>query len=122
MATVLIVDDEPSLVTPLRFLMEQHGHAVCVVTDGAEVVPAVRSHRPDLVLLDINLPSRDGYEVCEALRAEPNADAVRIVMLTVNSREVDRERGLALGADAYITKPFGIQEVIDRVESLLSSR
>ena len=84
MATVLTVDDEPSLVAPLRFLMGQHGHAVCVVTDGAEVVPAVRSHRPDLVLPDINLPSRDGYEVCEAIRAEPNADAVRIADLRRN--------------------------------------
>jgi DNA-binding response OmpR family regulator len=119
MSRVLIVDDEPSIVAPLRFLMEQQGHAVTVLGDGADVLPAVREQRPDLVLLDVNLPSRSGYELCEDIRNEPGGEDIKIVMLTVNSREVDVEKGRALGADAYITKPFGIQEVIDQVEGLI---
>jgi DNA-binding response OmpR family regulator len=119
MPTVFIVDDEPSIVAPLRFLMQQQGYDVRVLDDGDDVMPAVRDQRPDLVLLDVNLPSRSGYELCADIREMAGGEDVKIVMLTVNSREVDVEKGLALGADAYITKPFGIQEVVDEVERLL---
>lgn len=116
---VLIVDDEPSIVTPLKFLMEQQGHAVRIVTDGAEVVPAVEADPPDVILLDVNLPNRSGYDLCETIRNEPAWSDVRIVLLTVKSREVDVEKGRALGADAYITKPFAIQDVVNTVNDLI---
>lgn len=114
-ASVLIVDDEPSIVAPLRFLMEQQGHDVRVVSDGSAVLPAIRERCPDLILLDVMLPSVSGYELCETIRDTPEWKHVAIIMLTVKSRDVDVEKGRALGADDYITKPFGIQEVIDTV-------
>jgi len=117
---VLIVDDEPSIVTPLKFLMQQQDHDVRVVSRGAEVVPAMEEKRPDLVMLDVMLPDCTGYELCETIRDRPEWSDIKIIMLTVKSREVDVEKGLSLGADAYITKPFGIQNVIDTVRRLLA--
>jgi DNA-binding response OmpR family regulator len=117
---VLIVDDEPSIVTPLKFLMQQQSHDVRVVARGADVVPAMEEKRPDLVMLDVMLPDCTGYELCETIRDRPEWSNVKIIMLTVKSREVDVEKGLSLGADAYITKPFGIQDVIDTVRRLLA--
>lgn len=119
--TVLIVDDEPSIVAPLQFLMKQQGCAVHVITDGADVLPSIEAHAPDLILLDVMLPSRSGYELCEDIRSRPEWNDIKIIMITVKSREVDVERGLALGADDYITKPFAIQEVIDKVRRHLSA-
>ena len=117
---VLIVDDEPGIVTPLKFLMQQQDHDVRVVSCGAEVVPAMEAKRPDLVMLDVMLPDCTGYELCETIRDRPEWSDIKIIMLTVKSREVDVEKGLSLGADAYITKPFGIQNVIDTVRRLLA--
>lgn len=114
-ATVLIVDDEPSILKPLTFLMKQQGCEVHVITDGDEVLPAMEAHPPDLVLLDVMLPSRSGFALCEEIRARPEWDDITVIMLTVKNREADIERGQALGADEYITKPFAIQEVIDKV-------
>lgn len=118
---VLIVDDEPSIITPLKFLMEQQNHDVRVVSRGRDVVPAMEEKRPDLVMLDVMLPDYTGYELCEMIRERPAWDAVKIVLLTVKSREVDIEKGLSLGADAYITKPFAIQAVITTVKDLLEN-
>ncbi|PEN12869.1 two-component system response regulator [Longibacter salinarum] len=117
--SVLIVDDEPSIVAPLKFLMQQQGHSVRVVTTGEEVVPAMEKDRPDLVLLDVMLPEVTGYELCETIRGRGEWRDVKIIMLTVKSREADIEKGRALGADAYITKPFGIQDVLDTARRLL---
>jgi DNA-binding response OmpR family regulator len=119
-ADLLIVDDEPSIVAPLRFLMQQQGHTVRIVNDGADVMPAIRERCPDLVLLDVMLPSRSGYALCEDIRNEPGCRATKIILLTVKSREVDIEKGRALGADAYITKPFAIQDVVDTVAECLA--
>lgn len=121
-ADILIVDDEPSIVTPLRFLMQQQGHRVRVVDDGADVMPAFRARCPDLVLLDVMLPSRNGYSLCESIRQHAAFEHVKIVLLTVKSREADVEKGMALGADAYITKPFAIQEVVDTVTACLADQ
>ncbi len=117
--TVMIVEDEPSIVTPLTFLMQQQGIEVEVITDGAEVIPAIEMSPPDVVLLDVMLPSRNGFELCEAIRQRTEWDAIKVVMLTVKNREVDMEKGLALGADDYITKPFAIEEVVSTVQKHL---
>ncbi len=116
---ILIVDDEPNIVLSLEFLMAQAGYAVRKASDGEEALRAVAEDPPDLILLDVNLPGRSGYEVCEVIRANPEWQRVVIVMLTAKGRDVEREKGLALGADDYITKPFATQELVDKVQELL---
>jgi len=117
---ILVVDDEPNIVLSLEFLMKQAGFQVRTASDGEAALAAVAAERPDLVLLDVMMPRKNGYEVCQAIRANPDWNKVRIIMLTAKGREVEREKGLALGADDYITKPFSTQEVVERVRELLA--
>jgi DNA-binding response OmpR family regulator len=117
---VLIADDEPNIVISLEFLMKQQGYETHVARDGDEALAEVESFRPDLVLLDVMLPRRNGFEVCQKLRADGWTD-LRIVMLTAKGRDVEIEKGLALGADAYVTKPFSTGELVERVASLLEA-
>ena len=117
--SVLVVDDEPNIVLSLEFLMKQAGYDVRIARDGDAALAAVEDRAPDLILLDVMTPGRDGYEICQTIRANPAWRAVKIVMLTAKSREVEREKGLALGADDYITKPFSTRELVDRVKRLL---
>jgi two-component system, OmpR family, alkaline phosphatase synthesis response regulator PhoP len=118
--SVLVVDDEPNIVLSLEFLMKQAGFDVRVAHDGEAALLAFEERVPDLVLLDVMLPKRDGYDVCQAIRANPAWKNVRILMLTARGREIEREKGLALGADDYITKPFSTHEVVERVRQYLS--
>jgi DNA-binding response OmpR family regulator len=120
-ASVLLVDDEPNIVLSLEFLMTQAGYDMRVARDGDAALRAVAERAPDLVLLDLMIPGRDGYEVCQAIRANPACARTRIVMLTARSREVEREKGLALGADDYITKPFSTRELVERVRRHLDA-
>ncbi len=117
---ILVVDDEPNIVLSLEFLMKQAGFQVRTASDGEAALAAVAAEAPDMVLLDVMMPRKTGYEVCQAIRANPDWKAVRIIMLTAKGREVEREKGLALGADDYITKPFSTQEVVERVRELLA--
>ncbi|RUQ32130.1 MAG: response regulator [Candidatus Competibacteraceae bacterium] len=117
---ILVVDDEPNIVLSLEFLMRQAGFQVRTASDGEAALAAVAAETPDLVLLDVMMPRKNGYEVCQAIRANPDCKGVRIIMLTAKGREVEREKGLALGADDYITKPFSTQEVVERVRELLA--
>lgn len=119
---ILVVDDEPNIVLSLEFLMNQAGYAVSKAGDGNHALQILEEDPPDLILLDVNLPGRSGYEVCEAVRANPAWKGMLILMLTAKGRDVEREKGLALGADDYITKPFSTQEVVDKVQELLASR
>ena len=116
---VLIVDDEPNIVISLEFLMKKEGFEVAVATDGEEALAKVAALKPDLVLLDVMMPKKSGFEVCEALRADPSQAALKIVMLTAKGRETEVAKGLAIGADAYMTKPFSTKELVARVRSLL---
>jgi DNA-binding response OmpR family regulator len=118
--SVLLVDDEPNIVLSLEFLMKQAGYDVRIARDGDSALRAIDERKPDLILLDVMTPGRDGYEVCQIIRANPALKGVKIMMLTAKSREVEREKGLALGADDYITKPFSTRELVDRVKRLLS--
>jgi DNA-binding response OmpR family regulator len=118
---VLIADDEPNIVTSLEFLMGRQGYETCVARDGDEALAEVERFSPDLVLLDVMLPRRDGFEVCQKLRAS-GWDELKIVMLTAKGRDVEIEKGLAVGADAYVTKPFSTGELVARVASLLEGR
>lgn len=117
--TVLIVDDEKAITLSLGHIMTRAGYRVRVASDGAEALAAVAEDRPDLILLDIVLPVRDGYDVCETLRADPANDRTRIVMLTARTGEAARRKAMALGADAYLTKPFARDELLALAATLL---
>ncbi len=117
---VLVVDDEPNILLSLEFLMTQAGYEVSTATDGEAALQAIEAGRPDVVLLDVNIPKRNGYEVCETIRANPAWGHVRVVMITAKGRDVEREKGLALGADDYIIKPFSTHEVVAKVAEVLA--
>ena len=116
---ILIVDDEPNIVISLEFLMKKEGFAVAVAVDGDEALQKVAEFAPDLVLLDVMMPKKSGFEVCEALRADPALAALKIVMLTAKGRDTEVARGLAIGADAYVTKPFSTKDLVVQVRGLL---
>ena len=116
---VLIVDDEPNIVLSLEFLMNKEGYEVRSAANGDEAMAAITEKTPDLILLDVMMPRKDGYEICQELRAAPEWKDIKIIMLTAKGRDVEREKGLALGADDYITKPFATREVVEKVKSLL---
>ena len=117
--SVLVVDDEPNIVLSLEFIMKQAGFEVRVARNGDEALAAIEASPPDLVLLDVMMPNRDGYDVCQTIRANPAWKGIHIIMLTAKGRDIEREKGMALGADDYITKPFSTREVIARVEQFL---
>lgn len=116
---VLIVDDEPGIIVALQFLMEQNGYATMVAFSGEEAMEAVAQHHPDLILLDIMLPVVDGFEVCQRVRENPEWNDVRIVLVTALGSEINVTKGLDLGADAYVTKPFSNAELVAKVKELL---
>jgi len=118
-ASILIVDDEANIVLSLEFLMKQAGYHVRVARDGEAALTAVAAQPPDLILLDAMMPKRDGFDVCQAIRADPKWAGIRIIMLTAKGRDVERDKGLALGADDYITKPFSTRDVVERVKQVL---
>jgi DNA-binding response OmpR family regulator len=117
---ILVVDDEPNIVLSLEFLMKQAGFQVRTASDGDLALKAVAAECPDLVLLDVMMPRKDGYEVCQTIRENPQWQQVKIIMLTAKGREIEREKGLALGADDYVTKPFSTREVVEKVQQLLA--
>jgi DNA-binding response OmpR family regulator len=116
---ILIADDEPNIVVSLEYLMKREGFEVNVATDGEAALEAVASFRPDLILLDIMLPKKDGFEVCQQIRANPEWHGVKVVMLTAKGRDTEVTKGLALGADAYVTKPFSTKDLVAQARKLL---
>ena len=118
---ILIADDEPNILISLEFLMKREGYEVTVARDGQEALDAVARERPDLVLLDVMMPKKTGFDVCQALRADEANRDVRIVMLTAKGRDTDVAKGTALGADAYMTKPFSTKELVAKVRELLQA-
>ena len=116
---ILIVDDEPSIIVPVQFLMEQNGYDVMVAFSGEEAMEIITEKKVDLILLDIMLPVIDGFEVCQRVRENPQWNKIKIILLTALGSDANVEKGLALGADAYITKPFSNIEIVDKVKELL---
>ncbi|MCP1674757.1 DNA-binding response OmpR family regulator [Natronocella acetinitrilica] len=116
---ILIADDEPNIVLSLEFLMKRCGYEVLTADNGDAALDLVESEKPDLVLLDVMMPKKDGYQVCQSIRERTELDHVRIIMLTARGRDVEREKGISLGADDYVTKPFSTQEVVNKVQQLL---
>jgi len=119
-ARILIADDEPNIVVSLEYLMKKEGFEVAVASDGEAALAQVDSFRPDLVLLDVMMPKCSGFEVCQQLRANPVHAAVKIVMLTARGCDAEMAKGIALGADAYITKPFSTHDLLAKIRFLLS--
>ena len=116
---VLIADDEQNIVISLEFLMKREGFEVVVANDGEEAIRRIRADQPDLVLLDVMMPKKSGVEVCQEVKSDPALGGVRILMLTAKGRDTEVAKGLALGADAYMTKPFSTRELVDKVRSML---
>ena len=119
---VLIAEDEESIVTSLEFLMRQCGFATRVARDGDEAIACLGEFRPDLVLLDVMLPRRSGFEVCRFIRGQKSLAGMRVLMLTAQSGTGEEARGLAAGADDYLTKPFATRELVARARALLGVR
>jgi len=117
--TVLIVDDEPNIVLSVEFLMKREGFEVKTAGDGHAAIEMLAQSRPDLVILDVMMPRKNGFEVCAEVRADPALHGLPILMLTAKGREAEMKKGLALGADAYITKPFSTHELVAKVKELL---
>ena len=117
---VLIVDDEPNIVLSVEFLMKREGYDVVTAADGQEALDMLQDARPDLMILDVMMPRKNGFEVCEAVRSHPQFGSLPILMLTAKGREAEMKKGLSLGADAYVTKPFSTHDLIDRVGALLA--
>ncbi len=116
---VLIADDEPNIVVSLEFLMKQKGYVVKVVNNGQDALAAVGEFAPDLVLLDVMMPRLSGYELCQKVRENPAWSGIRIIMLSAKGRDVEVTKGIAVGADAYVTKPFSTKDLLAKVAELL---
>lgn len=116
---VLIVDDEPNIVLSLKFLIAQEGYEVRTASNGEEALRALAERVPDLVLLDVMMPKPDGFEVCQTIRATPAWREIPVIMLTAKGRDVERQKGLAMGADDYITKPFATKDLVAKVQAFL---
>lgn len=116
---ILIADDEPNIVISLEFLMQSSGYQVQTAANGDDALRHIIDFRPDLILLDIMLPRKNGFEVCQRIRENPAWNGIKVVMLTAKGRESEVTKGLALGADAYITKPFSTKDLLAQVQRLL---
>lgn len=117
---VLIVEDEESILLSLQFLLGKEGHTVTTARDGVAALRELQVRPPDLVLLDVMLPLIDGFELCRLIRENPALRGTRIMLVTARGREAEIARGLAMGADAYLTKPFSTRDLMDKVRGLLS--
>ena len=116
---ILIVDDEPNIVISLEFLMKREGFQVSVAGDGEAALEQVAAQKPDIVLLDVMMPKKNGYEVCQLIRANPEWQDMKIIMITAKGRDTEMAKGLAMGADAYMTKPFSTKDLVANVKKML---
>ena len=118
---VLIADDEPNIVVSLEYLMKRAGYEVLVARDGQEAIDTIRRERPRLVLLDVMMPKKSGFEVCQELRADEGLSGTKVLMLTAKGRDTDVQKGLGVGADAYMTKPFSTKDLAAKVAQMLGA-
>ena len=118
---ILIADDEPNIVAALEFLLQRSGYEVLLAQDGETALKQVEQHLPDLVLLDVMMPLKSGYEVCQRMRARAAWRHIKIIMLSAKGREAEVNKGLSLGANLYVTKPWSNKDLIAKIEQLLES-
>jgi len=119
---ILIADDEPNILISLEYLMKREGYTVSVARNGTEALETLRRERPALVLLDVMMPGKTGFEVCQEVRADEELRDTLILMLTAKGRDTDVAKGVALGADDYITKPFSTKDLVQKVRDLLAAK
>jgi len=117
--TILVADDEPNIVISLEYLLKREGYTVVIARDGEEALQMIRRERPQLVLLDVMMPKKTGFEVCQEVRADDTLEATQILMLTAKGRDTDVAKGTALGANAYMTKPFATRDLVQKVAQML---
>ena len=119
---ILIVDDEPNIVLSVEFLMKREGYDVITAGDGQAALEILSETKPDLMILDVMMPRKNGFEVCDEVRADPDLSGLPILMLSAKGREAEVKKGLSLGADAYITKPFSTHELVAKVNELIKHK
>lgn len=119
---VVIVEDEPHIVLSLEFLLQRAGYDTVTAADGEAGLALVRRLRPDVVLLDIMLPRRNGYEICQAIKSDPGLRTIPVIMLSAKGQEVEVLKGLELGAASYVTKPFGNADILEAIRAVLPTR
>ena len=116
---ILIADDEPNIVAALEFLLQRNGYEVHIARNGEEALKLVEDCNPDLVLLDVMMPVRSGYEVCTRIRERADWRHIKIIMLSAKGRDAEINKGLSIGADLYVTKPFSTRELTGKIKELL---
>lgn len=116
---ILAVDDEPNILMSIEFILEMEGYEVHTARDGEEALEVAERARPDLILLDINMPRKDGYEVCRMLREKPYMAETKIVMLTAKGQTLEKKKGLEVGADEYVTKPFNAEDLLEKIRKMI---
>ncbi len=117
---VLAVDDEPNILMSIEFILEMEGYEVHLARDGEEALEVAERVRPDLILLDVNMPRKDGYEVCRIIREREQLAATRVIMLTAKGQTLEKKKGLEMGADEYVTKPFSADELLAKIRALIA--
>jgi DNA-binding response OmpR family regulator len=118
---ILIADDEPNIVAAVEFLLQRSGYEVHIARDGDEALKLVEACSPDLVLLDVMMPLRSGYEVCKRIRQHPDWRNIKIIMLSAKGRDAEVSKGLSIGADLYVTKPFSTRDLMGKISTLLDA-
>jgi DNA-binding response OmpR family regulator len=118
---ILIVDDEPNIVISLEYLMKREGYEVVIAADGEAALEALAEKSPDLVVLDVMLPKMNGFDVCQRIRADPRWQGIKILILTARGRDTEVAKGLGLGADSYVKKPFSTKELVAQIKRLLGN-
>jgi DNA-binding response OmpR family regulator len=118
---ILIVDDEPNIVVSLEWLMKREGFETLIAADGEAALAAVEQGAPDLVILDVMLPTMNGFEVCQRIRSDPRWNGVKILILSAKGRETEVAKGLGIGADAYVTKPFSTKELVAQIRQMVGA-
>jgi DNA-binding response OmpR family regulator len=116
---ILVVDDEPNILMSIEFILEMEGYEVATARDGDEALEVAVRVQPDLILLDINMPRKDGYEVCRILREREDTAGIRVIMLTAKGQALERKKGLEVGGDEYVTKPFSAEDLLEKIRTLI---
>jgi len=116
---ILAVDDEPNILMSIEFILEMEGYEVRTARDGDEALEVAELERPDLILLDINMPRKDGYEVCRILRQRPEMAGTKVIMLTAKGQTLEKKKGLEVGADEYVTKPFSAEDLLVKIRKMI---
>ena len=116
---ILAVDDEPNILMSIEFILEMEGYEVHTARDGEEALEIAGRERPDLILLDINMPRKDGYEMCRVLREREDMAGTKVIMLTAKGQTLEKKKGLEVGADEYVTKPFSAEDLLEKIRAMI---